>query len=271
MKNRTAVALMGLLGLVCSGLVLSIAYPFSISEPHAANSSGERFSVGTGDAYSATGRIVVDGEVRLAFEGVVTADGAWYQRIVDDDVVSEAYQSSANGTVYHKHTMEGDDEVARQRELIAESEVRELVRTDRDGDRVTVIVEENGTGATQPVSGTASVVVNSLFVAGYEGEGAESSGETVFEPRSGWYDGRQTYRISDASGEVHVDDGTYAVTSANVSWDMTVPAGTYAEYTLVRLIGDEPTSYRITFEFDPGDSELERPSWVGDASSSADD
>lgn len=267
MKRRTAGVLIGILAVVCFGLILSAVYPFTTSDPHAANPPSDRFTVSDTDAYSAKGSIVVDGQVILAFDGVVTADGAWYQRIVDDDVVSEAYQSTANGTIYHRRTMEESDAAKQQRELIAEDEDRVLVREDRDGDHVTFIVEENGTGVTQSVSGTASVFVNSLFVAGYEAEGADSSEETVYEPRSGWYDGRDTYRITDASGEVSADADTHVVRSANVSWDLTAPVGTYAKYALVRLISDEPTTYKITFEFDSGDPDLERPPWVGEADS----
>ncbi|WP_311172280.1 hypothetical protein [Halobellus ordinarius] len=251
-----------MLAVVCFSLVLSAVYPFTMTEPHAANTPSDRFTVGETDEFSATGSLVVDGQVRLAFDGVVTADGAWYQRVVDGDVVAAAYQPNATGPVYRKRTIEGSDTAEQQRELIAEDEDRVLVGSDRDGDSVAVIVKENGTGVTQPVSGTASVFVNNLAVAGYEAEGSDSSDGTVYKPRSGWYDGREPYRVTDASGEVRTDANSHVVTSANVSWDTTEPAGTYAEYVLVRSFSDEPTTYRITFEFESGDANLERPPWV---------
>ena len=267
MKSRTVGALICILAVVSFGLILSAVYPFTTSDPHVANPPSERFTVSDTDAYSARGSIVVEGQVRLAFNGVVTADGAWYQRVVDDGVVSEAYQPTANGTDYRRLTIEGSDDAKQRRKQIIEDEDSVLVREDRDGDRVTFVVEENATAVTQPVSGTASVFVNSLFVAGYEAEGADSSEVTVYEPRSGWYDGRETYHITGASGAVHTDADTHVVKSANISWDMTTPAGTYAEYVLARLISDEPTTYRITFEFDSNGSDLERPTWVGEADS----
>jgi hypothetical protein len=267
MQRRTAGILVGIIALVCVGLVLSVVYPFTTSDPHRANPPDERFAGSEADAYSVSGSLVVDGRVRLAFDGIVTADGAWYQRVVDGDVVSESYRPTAGGTIYHKRTVEGSDDAERQRELIAGSEDRVLVREKWDGDQVTFVVEENGTGVTQPVSGTASVFVNSLSVVGYEAEGADSSAETVYEPQSGWYDGRETYRITNASGTVRTDADTHVVESANVSWEETAPAGTYARYVLVRLLSDEPTAYRITFEFDSGDSDLERPTWVGETNS----
>ena len=265
MQRRTAGVLIGILAVVCVGLVLSVAYPFTTSDPHGANPPDDRFTVSEADAYSASGSIVVDGQVRLAFDGVVTADGAWYQRIVDGDVVSEAYRPTGDGTVYHKRTVAGSDDATRQRELITEDEDRVLVREERDGDQVTFVVEENVTDTKQPNSGTASVFVNSLSVVGYERGGSDSSAGTVYEPQSGWYDGG--YRITDASGDVRADADTHAVRSANVSWEMTAPAEPYAKYVLVRSLSDEPTTYRITFEFDAGDPDLDRPPWVDDADS----
>ncbi|MFC6864386.1 hypothetical protein ACFQGE_13070 [Halomicroarcula sp. GCM10025817] len=262
METRTAGVLTGILSVVCLGLIFSAVYPLTTSEPHAASAPGERFTGSDTDAYSASGRLVVDGQVRLAFEGVVTSDGGWYQKVVDDDIVSEAYQPTANGTVYHRLSVEGSNEAERRRELITEDEDRKLVREKRNGEHVRFLEKENGTGVTQPVSGTASVFVNSLFLAGYEAKGRDPSAVTVYEPRPGWYDGRETYRITRASGTVRADTDTHVVKSANVTWDVTAPAGTYAEYALVTLLTDEPTTYRITFEFEATDSDLERPTWV---------
>ncbi|SEL80777.1 hypothetical protein [Haloferax larsenii] len=266
MKSHAAKIVIGFLVVVCFGLVFSAVYPFTTSTSYAANPPSERFTVSDTDAYSAKGSIVVDGQVRLAFDSVVTADGAWYQRVVDGDVVSEAYQPTASGTVYHRLTV-GNDDATQRRELITEDEDRVLVREDWDEDRVTFIAEANTTSDARQVSGTASVFVNSLSLARYEAEETDSSGETVYEPQSGWYDGREAYRLTDAAGEVHADADTHVVKSANVSWDVTEPAGTYAEYALVRFASDEPTAYRITFEFDSDNTTLERPAWVNDTNS----
>ena len=80
-------------------------------------------------------------------------------------------------------------------------------------------------GFNEPVSGTALVFIRSLSVAGYEPDGAGSSAITVYEPRAGWYEGTEPYRIAGASGEVRVDAETRAVKSANVSGDRTATAG----------------------------------------------
>jgi hypothetical protein len=267
MKTRTAGVVIGILAVVCIGLILSVVYPFTTSRPHAANPSDTQFAVGTANAYSTAGSIVVDGEVQLAFEGVVTSDGAWYQKVVEENVTSEAYQPTANGTVYERQTIVGRDRAERLREEIVEDEDSVLVRTERNGNQVTFVVERNTTGVTEPVSGTASVFVNSLSVAGYETEETDSAAVTLYEPQPGWYNGSETYRITGVTGTVRADADTHVVKSANVSWDVTTPARTYAEYLLVRSVSDEPTAYEITFEFNPDDHDLERPVWVNETDS----
>lgn len=267
MQTRTAGFLLGLVVVAAFGLVLSVVYPVTTAEPYAANPPGDRFTASPPEAYSATGSIVVDGEVELAFEGVVTPDGAWYQRVVEDNVTTAAYRPTANGPVYERLTVVGRDRAERLREEIVEDVDRELVREHRDGEQVTFVLEQNVTGVTEPVSGTAAVVIGSLSVAGYEADGTGPPGPTVYEPQSGWYEGSEPYHIADASGEVVVDTERDAVTSANVSWDLTVPAGTYAEYVLARVASDDPTTHRITFELDAEDYDLERPAWIDETDS----
>lgn len=262
MNRRTAGVLVGLLAVVCLSLVLSVVYPFDTTEPHAGAPQADRFTVGDVDAYTATGRIVVDGEVRLAFEGVVTGAGGWYQRVVESNVTSEEYRPPQNSSVYRRFTTTERERAERLREQISEDEDRTLHRVDRDGERVTLLVEQNATSATEPVSGTASVFVNSLSIASYREAESDSSAVAVYEPRSGWYDEGVTYRITGVSGAVSADAETHVVQSANVSWVVTEPAGTYAEYTLARLTDDEVTTQRIVFEFDTDETTLERPSWV---------
>lgn len=272
MNTRTAGALIGILLVVCFGLVLSAMYPFTTSEPHAANPPDERFTVDPVEAYSTTESMVVDGEVRLAVEGVVTSDGAWYQKVVWEEVTSEKYRPTANGTVYQRLTIEGRDRAERRLRIIGEDEDSALVRQDRDGDHVTFVVEKNTTGATESITGMASRFVRSLSIAGYETDETDESGGTIYEPRAGWYEKGETalitraYRITGASGEIRVDAETHAVKSANVSWDVTTPAGTYAEYVLARLTSDDPTTHRITFERNP-DDDLDRPPWVDETDS----
>jgi len=264
MERRTAGILIGILVLVCCGLALSVLYPFTTSAPHAAKPPGEQFSAGSPEAFSATGSIVVDGEEQLAFDGVVTPEGGWYQRVSEANVTSEEYRPPSGGPIYERLVVVGRQRAERLREGVVEDEDRELLRATRSGDRSTFVIENDAAGDTQPVSGTASVFIASLAVAGYDEGGTGSSPDTTYEPRAGWYEGAEAYRITDASGAVRVDPDGPVVTSANVTWDVTAPAGSYAEYALVRLTGDDPTTHRITFERNPDGSDLERPSWVDD-------
>lgn len=262
MKHRTAGALIGVLVILCGGLVVSIGYPVTTSEPHAATPSGEQFSAPTSGAFSATGSIVVDGDVNLAFEGVVTPNGTWYQKVVEENVTSAEYRPTPNGTIYERLTIVGRDRASRVRQAILEDDDSDLVGESTNGDRQTFLVERNTTVSGEPLSGTASVLVRSLAVAGYEASRPGSTDVSVYEPRSGWYEGRATYRLSGATGELRVDPATNRVQSANVSWKVTSPAGTYLEYVLVRLTTDDPTTYRITFQLEPGNYTHRRPSWI---------
>lgn len=267
MKNRTAGALIASLAVVCLGLLSAVVYPVTTFDADARGPPGEGFTVRTAESYSATGSIVVDGDVKLAFDGVVAPDGAWYQKVVAGNVTSEEYHPGQSGTVYERLTISGSDRAERRREQIIEAEDRDLVSADVREQQATFVVEQNGTGDTEPVSGTASVFVRSLSVARYEVSETDSSAVTHYEPQSGWYEGSQSYRIAGATGEVRADAETGTARSANVSWDVTTPAGTYAEFLLAGLTSDDPTTHRITFELDPADDELDRPPWVDDAES----
>lgn len=262
MKRRTARTLIGILALVCFALVSSAVYPLTTVEPHAATPQSERFTVSDADAFSASGRIVVEGDVRLAFDGVVTDDGSWYQTVVAPNLTSEEYRPSPDGPIYYRLTVAREDHAERLREQISEDENSRLHRADRDGDHVVYLVEENTTERQEPVSGTASVFVRNLYAATYRKTASDSSAVSVYEPQAGWYDGGVRYRITDAAGTVRTDAETHAVRSANVSWEVTRPSGSYAAYLLARLTSEQPRTHRTTFEFTPGDPDLQRPAWV---------
>lgn len=262
MRRRTAGVIIGILGLVCVGLVFSVAYPFDTTKPHAATSPSERFTVASVGAFTASGSIVVDGTERLGFHGIVTPGGAWYQRVREPGLLSEGYKPAEDGTVHRRLQFDAVESAQQYRTEIVDDEDRSLIREDTAGTRTTFVIEQNTTGRTEPVTGTASVFVTSLAVAGYDVEETGSNGPTVYEPRSGWYTGATPYRLSGAAGTVRTKAETHGVLSANVTWHRTVPAGSYAEYVLARLTGDDPTMHRITFEFGANASTLDRPDWV---------
>lgn len=262
MERRTAGLLIGVLAVVCAGLLVSVVYPFTTAEPHAANPSGERFSVPDADTYSATGSIVVEGETLLAFDGAVAADGAWYERVVDDGVVAETYRSP-EGVVYDRSTVEGGDAAEQVRASLAESEEVTLLQESREGDCVTFVSRRNATDGPGTVTGAASVFVNDLWVAAYEPTDTDSSGVTTYRPRADWYEGRVPYRVTAVSGTVRADRETGGVTAANVSLTVT-EAPTYAHYVLAGVVGSGSTRSRTTFTFDATAPDLERPAWATD-------
>ncbi|QLD85286.1 hypothetical protein HWV23_05940 [Natronomonas halophila] len=267
MEPRTAGAIIGVLALCCLAFVLAAVYPGTTAEPHAAAPAEERFTVGDADAdaYRASGRIVVDGEKRLAFDGVVTADGARYHSLQEAGVRSEQYQASPNATVYERLEIDDAADAERLKNQILETEDRRLLSEESTTERVSLVVASNGTDVADEIPGSASVIVRSLHVTRYERVDGNSTETAVYEPQNGWYEGTQPYRITDASGTVRTDAGTAAVESASVSWAVTDPAGSYAEYLLARLTGPDPRVYEISYEFVPGDSNLDRPAWVDDA------
>lgn len=259
MRKRSAALIIWVLAVVCLGLILSVVYPFTTSSPHATDPSGERFSVDDTDAFSATGRIVVEGETRLAFDGAVAADGAWYQRVVDDGVVSEEYRPP-NGSVYRRLTVQGAEAAEERRARLTGNEDLTILRESREGTCVTFVIRRTPTRESEPVTGTASVFVTNLWTAAYEAAETDSAGVTTYEPQPGWYESRVVYRLTGVSGTVRADDETGAVTSANVSWTVT-RGGTYAHYVLSRVQSGS-TASRTTFSFDATAPPLERPAWA---------
>jgi hypothetical protein len=187
--------------------------------------------------------------------------------VVDGDVVAEEYRPS-NGSVYRRLTVEGADAAEQRRAQLTEEETQTILREFQDGDCVTFVTRRNATRAREPVSGTASVFVNNLWIAAYEPAATDSSGVTTYEPRPGWYESRIVYRLTGVSGTVRADGETGAVTSANVSWTVT-RGETYAHYVLSSVLHSSSTESRTTFAFDATPPSLERPAWATEAGTDA--
>ncbi|MFC7232983.1 hypothetical protein ACFQMM_23300 [Saliphagus sp. GCM10025308] len=98
MKRRTAAAIVGLLVVICLVLLLSVAYPFSTSEPHAVKD--EQFTAGEGDEYHVSGAITIDGDEYVVLEEAVVEDGARYQSLTVENVQSVLYQAGPCEAVY---------------------------------------------------------------------------------------------------------------------------------------------------------------------------
>ncbi|MFB6223513.1 MAG: hypothetical protein ABEH86_07550 [Haloarcula sp.] len=271
MDRRTARLLNGVLALCCLALVFAAVYPFSTASAHTENPVDERFTVPESDDYRAAGAIVADSETALEFEGAVTADGGRYLFIDEGAIRTEQFQASPGAPVYSRIVVDDDGSTDRRREQIQSDTDRELLRVNRTEGAVTFIIKQESVNLADEVSGASSVVVMSLYPVGYEREADTSQGATVYKPKNGWYDGRESYRITRASGQVRTVGNTTDVRSATVTWDQTRPAGTYAELALVRLTGDMPTTYDLSFEFEAGETTVNRPSWVNKVRTGAED
>ncbi|RLM44050.1 hypothetical protein DVK00_13365 [Haloarcula sp. Atlit-47R] len=262
MDRRTARLLNGALALCCLVLVLAAVYPVTTAESHSTQPVDERFTVPEVDDYRATGAIVADGETALKFEGAVTADGGRYLFIDEGAVRTEQFQASPGAPVYSRLVVEDVGSTDRRREQIQRDTDRKLIRESRTEGDVTFIIKQNASDLRTDVSGAASVVVRSLYVVGYQRDIDPSQEATVYKPENGWYEGREPYHITGATGQVRTVSDTTGVRSAEVRWDQTGSAGTYAELALVRLTGDAPTTYDISVEFKSGEPTVRRPAWV---------
>jgi len=261
MERRTAILLAGVGILCCLSLLVAALYPFSTAEPRGANQTVEGFSLGEPDAYSVTGSIVVDGEERFGLEGVVTADGGAYQELREDGHHSEQYQAGPNGSVYERRRVPAED-APRLRERITGDDAQTLLAENDSGDRVTFVVERNEGNIAAEVGGSASVVVESLDVVAYEARGTDSGSAHTYEPRANWYEGAESYRVTGTDGEVTVRPERGTIAAANVSWAVTDPAGSLAQYLLVRQTSDDPRNYEISLDVERGEQTVERPEWV---------
>jgi hypothetical protein len=261
MNRRTAHLLVGLLVIVCVGLVASVLYPVSTSTPHASLPVDERFSMGEREPFSVRAELVVDDETALAIDGTVTDGGPRYSRLEESGIVRETYRTGPNGTAYLRTTV--PDDVAPERRASFETDERYTIHSETSSADGTVFVVETTepTPVVDDLSGASSVILNSLYVTAYErtGRGDEA---VVYEPQAGWFDEATAYRISDPSGTVRVDGERGTLESASVSWDLTQRADTYAHDRLQRLFGEQPHRYEIEYVREESAPAVDPPAWV---------
>lgn len=264
MRRRTVGAVIATLLVVGVGAVSAIVYPVTTIQPNGTRAPAEQLSVGNATAYHASGRIVTDGESTISFEGTVTADGAWYQRVTAEGITTETYHPASTNMVVRRRTLRQGPRAKQLRESIADDADRTLLTESQTGDTVTVVTRTNSSDTPEPVTGTSRVIVRSLAIARFDPSVGEQPGTEVRHPRSGWYAGSESYRLTDAAGTIRIDPNTNAVTGANVSWELTSPASSLWEYELVRMTTDDPTTQRITYQYDTGGQQIDTPGWTPD-------
>jgi len=273
MNRRTARVIIVVLAVICFGLVASVGYPLSMSTPHASLPPDEQFSAGDREAFDVTAQITVDGETELALDGTVTPDGPRYLRLRwGSDSITETYQAGPNATVYNRILDRPESRAdARRTGIESDADQERLRETETDEGAEFVVRTNSSIDFAAELSGSASLFVNSLHFTAYErvDDPKSNGGPAVYEPQGGWFDGTSTYRITNASRQVRVDNETGAVQSATVSWGLTEPADTYAHTRLARLFGDQPQRYAVDYEFETDVSNVSRPAWVPNETSAA--
>lgn len=266
MRDGPTRLVIGALLVVCLGLLVGAIYPISMTSPQAANPADERFGVEERDTFHTTGSLVVDDETALSFESGVSPEGAMIARVTEPSVTTEYYRPNRSGPTYKRQTFEDETAASSVRSHISADDDVELLATGREGDHYTVVSTVNGSGSP---TGAAKVIVRSLQAVAYHPPDVTDAGLERYRPRAGWYRAGEPYRVTDASGTVEVDPETNVVLSADVTWHVTSPAGSYLEYLLVLLTTDDPTTQQITMTFDREADHPERPSWVDQATESA--
>lgn len=272
MKDRTAKLVIVALAMVCVVMVFSVVYPFSTSNPEKSNPS---FSTDEdADAFRVTGSAIVDGELSYGMEAIVTADNEQYGVIRGSTGRSEVYQRAPDSEVYKRVKFPAEESEERLDRIEGDDE-EELLRAERDGDRMTIVTVEAHSGGMIS-SPQGELFVTSLEITEYE-RVEDRGGTLVYEPRDGWYEAathitvEDPYRVTDSAGRVEIDADTHVVESANVSFVLTEGADTYAHYAAAALTEDderveaEQTTYEIAYEFDDEDPELDVPDWVEEA------
>ncbi|MGM0592056.1 MAG: hypothetical protein ACQETI_10600 [Halobacteriota archaeon] len=235
-----------------------MVYPFSEARPLPAT---ESFAHRDGDEYRVAASLTIDGDPFLVVEGVVTTAGERYVRQRQDGVVTERYQShSDEDVVFDRTIVDGDYAERRLRQLKSDPD-REIVRERWDGETLTVVAVTEGlhTDLADDLAGSVSVVTTQLRLAQYDPVEASDSAVRRLRPRSGWYAGSESYRLTDADGEVRANAETDALHSAAVRWDLTRGTETYLHYL---LNSGTTVTQSVSYQYDPRPVAIEAPDWT---------
>ena len=262
MQNQRAWLVIGLLAFCCISLLLSLVYPVGSATPHAETPSDEQFWVSDTEPCTMTGQIVVDDNQQFGFKELVTTSGERYQRVDESKTTTERYQSASNATIYERINVSAESNVNRMREQLTSDETQELLKENSSDDHVTFIVATNGSDPTVDFSNPAAVVARSLHVVGYESTNHELAAHVVYEPQGGWYGDSKGYRITNTTGKIHVNGETDTVEAASVSWDVTDPADSYAQYVTTRLTSTDPSTHEVSLELQAEEPEVNQPTWM---------
>lgn len=269
MTTQQRYLLVGTVVLVCLGVGLSFVYPFSTATPQS-EADDRYFTTDGRDEYTVTAETTLDGETVAELNGTITAEGSRYVRmyLFNFNETVEMYRATSTETVYDRHIHDRPVNVTEVRERFGRIDTRTIVREEHNDEDVTFMVQTktNRSGVvTKQTRGWKGLFISypltiDLSLLSYE-RVDERDGIDVYEPQNGWYNGSNEYRITGATGRVHVDNETQAVRSATVSFAYT-PASNYAEYLETRLTTNRTRQIRITYDVADAVEPVDPPSWL---------
>ncbi|WP_255169206.1 hypothetical protein [Natrononativus amylolyticus] len=254
----------GVLALLCVGLVLSVVYPFSTMESQSTNPAEDRFSGIDSDEYSITASYDGEGGTNIELRDVKSADGERYHLLGTDSNTYEEYQEHEGAPVYQRFLSPDRTYIDHVVDRANDDESLQILEEKQSDETITLILKEERSGVYEnSATSESSVFIRSFFVASYAQ--VEQTDETnTYRPENGWYG---TYRITNSSGEVHAEPDTNVVRSANVSFDLTQSAESYAEYLVATVVSDETVTIEIMYDAETENVEVEIPEWAEEARS----
>ncbi|MFP9193399.1 hypothetical protein ACLI4Q_17400 [Natrialbaceae archaeon A-CW1-1] len=209
-----------------------------------------------------TADLQIDGEGVHALDGAITEDGERYLVASIDDVRYTLYQGAPDEALYTRTEVSDEEHAEQILEGISHDDEKHVLQVTRKGEGVVFFVrEENAGDQARSIENHVSLFVRSLYITQYE-QVDESIEQAVYEPRNGWFEGAEGYRVTDSTGHITVDPDSYAIESADVSFNVVSTADSYAKYLLTTTFSDEPTSQEITYTVDTENVEIEILDWV---------
>ena len=256
-------------------VVIGVSWYPPLDESHPAGDADDIFTTPDAESYTATGAIYADGELFIAFESQITADGAQYYRTDARNTTVERYApADQDGIVYNRYDLQTDEAGENTIERIEDDDDETLVVMENraDGDHYRVLTVENeshrhvdrgGSLRQSARSASSLVVVNAIRTQYHEVEPGpdETFDGRVFEPVDGWYDAAPPYRITAADGVVEVASDSYEVRHVNVTYTYTRNTPSYLEYVRNR---DDSASFRFELDFDDESPDVTEPDWVSE-------
>lgn len=237
---------------------VTIAYPFSYDD------YDDGFDRGAPEEpYSARGTVLVDGDVLVEYESAVSTDSEaaattlrmYYNNQRDGRRIFESYW---DGDHVHRRVQTDDPMILND---FVETDGVVNATVDEASNEAVRVVGQNDPILQDTRDSMYGFILRHLEPTTYDHvETRTVDGVTVdvYEPGNGWYDGQTKYRVTNASGVVHIDSETGRLRYANVTLDRT-RAANYLDYLRNR---DNTETVTILYDRSAPPEEVKRPGWT---------